>query len=429
LTYFVKTLLMKKNKDYVQTDEESSKYLSTRLIETEKVLTEVAGGKPTSIRKVAENTFNITVNNLKAKEKLIKTNSITLNNTEYALKSEDNTRLSQVRGTVRAKSLLLETDEELLEYLKEQKVIKIERMKKLEKGVLTETGTFILTFDKPILPAKVSIAWETLNVRQFYDRPMQCKVCYEFGHTKKRCINNQRCVQCGKTNHKASECNNIICVNCKQGHTATSRECYHYQRETAIIKAATDLKITFKEARQQLNDFEKSHNSGYASSVKEKSSESVTQVRSEKPKNIENSSQSRLKTAQVITKQDCENIEKKKNETNNTKETKPKETTTTTTTTQDKITNYLKQTNKSNYKVTKTATNIKVKRVKLLKMYKKDKRVNLKGLLFKDKNGVIFNAEGDNIQIINETEPVEAVNINEEMECSDESGEDSNENE
>jgi hypothetical protein len=251
--YYITTILGKENKSYIKNDPDSEKYISTKLIETEKVLFEAAGCR-TTIKKVSEDTFNITVDNLKAKEKLLRTTHITLNSTKYKLKSVENIKFSQVRGTVRASSLLLETDEDLLAYLSDQKVVKIERMKKFENGILRDTGTFILTFDKTILPAKVIIAWETLQVRQYYDRPMQCKNCFGLGHTKKRCTKTSKCSKCGNENHLANNCDQQPkCINCQQPHIATSRDCYHIQRETSIIKTATDLKISFKEARQQLN--------------------------------------------------------------------------------------------------------------------------------------------------------------------------------
>jgi hypothetical protein len=310
LKYYIKTVLGKENKDYDKNNPKSEKYISTKLIETEKVLIEAAGCRPI-IKKIAEDTFNITVDNLKAKEKLLNTTTITMNSTRYKLKSTENVKFSQVRGTVRASSLLLESDEDLLDYLRDQKVIKIDRMKKMDNGTLKETGTFILTFNTTTLPAKVLIAWETLQVRQYYDRPMQCKNCFGLGHTKKRCTKSSRCSKCGQENHQANTCNQQMkCVNCEQPHISTSRDCYQIQRETSIIKTATDLKISFKEARQQLNEFEKSQISGFSNTLKQSENKNYTHEKTEKIKNPLNTAQERLKKAQTITQEDSESLSK-----------------------------------------------------------------------------------------------------------------------
>jgi hypothetical protein len=297
--YYVKTTLVKENKNHEKNKPESHKYISTKLIETEKVLIEASGCHPT-IKKIAENTFSIIVDNLKAKEKLLNTTQITMNSTKYKLKSEENVKFSQVRGTVRASSLLLETDEELLAYLSDQKVVKIERMKKFENGILKDTGTFILTFSKNILPFKVVIAWETLHVRQYYDKPMQCKNCFGLGHTKKRCTKNSRCSRCGQENHQSNSCDQQLkCVNCNLSHAATSRDCYQIQRESSIIKTATDLKISFKEARQQLSEFEKSQISGFSTTLKQTENQNDIRKKTENFK-LSLSTKERLKKAQSM---------------------------------------------------------------------------------------------------------------------------------
>jgi DNA-binding transcriptional MerR regulator len=185
-------------------------------------------------------------------------------------------------------------------------------MKKFENGILRDTGTFILTFDKTILPAKVIIAWETLQVRQYYDRPMQCKNCFGLGHTKKRCTKTSKCSKCGNENHLANNCDQQPkCINCQQPHIATSRDCYHIQRETSIIKTATDLKISFKEARQQLNDFEKSQKLSFSSTVQQTTTENHKGDTDNKIQKLKESMKQRLQNAQTVSKKDLENLSNK----------------------------------------------------------------------------------------------------------------------
>jgi hypothetical protein len=67
-----------------------------------------------------------------------------------------------------------------------------------------------------------------IRLQKYIPRPMQCKNCWAFGHLQKHCRNRVVCEVCAKHGHSKEACSNgaaFKCVNCRQRHGASSREC------------------------------------------------------------------------------------------------------------------------------------------------------------------------------------------------------------
>lgn len=172
---------------------------------------------------------------------------------------KDHPTLNTTRGTIFSHDLLLLDEEYILNNLKQQNVIKVERIKKFnEARELVPTPSLIITFQGKTLPLTIKAGYLSLRTRMYYPAPMKCKSCHKFGHTKKKCRGDPICVRCAKPQHK-DECDEVKCANCTKHypmfkeHPANDRNCVKYQEEKAIIKIMVDETKMYKEARSKFN--------------------------------------------------------------------------------------------------------------------------------------------------------------------------------
>lgn len=274
-SYHVISEIKKPNPAYNESNKNDNappQYIKCGVFELERVIIGVIGSKPELIKKRADFSYGIKLATCAAREKMLKTKTITLNDTVYHIVSEVDARLSQSKGVVFNYDLTDESDVDILFNLKSQKVVRVDRIKKKGKdGNFVDTGLFIFTFDTPVLPAKMMIASAVHAVRQHYDRPMQCRTCWKFGHTWKRCNekNKHICFNCGNECNLGLACENERkCVNCGEKHCSTSKECPMRNREELIIKIATDRKISFRDARDLINENENNQSNSFSNSIK-----------------------------------------------------------------------------------------------------------------------------------------------------------------
>ena len=104
------------------------------------------------------------------------------------------------------------SDKEILEGLKDEGVIKLDRTLVFRDGQRKTTGTFILTFESQTLPKYIRVGYYRVAVSQFISNPVKCYTC----HAKFNCRKNKVCTKCGQEDHTNSqECKNEVkCVNC-----------------------------------------------------------------------------------------------------------------------------------------------------------------------------------------------------------------------
>ena len=115
--------------------------------------------------------------------------------------------------------------------------------------------SYIVTFNEEKLPYSVYIPGEVTDtvVNNFNSRPMLCKNCQEYGHTAKRCRNEEpRCRQCAEIGHKSENCsaNNPKCHHCNEDHAAGSKNCTKEKEEQKLLDTVQKEKVTFQRARQ-----------------------------------------------------------------------------------------------------------------------------------------------------------------------------------
>ena len=97
------------------------------------------------------------------------------------------------KGVIRCPVLKDCSDEEILDDLKDEGVIKLDKILVFRDGQRKPTGTFILTFQSQTLPKYIGVSYYRVAVSQFIPNPVRCFKCQKFGHTKFNCRKNEVC--------------------------------------------------------------------------------------------------------------------------------------------------------------------------------------------------------------------------------------------
>ena len=116
-----------------------------------------------------------------------------------------------------------------------------------------------ISFHTQTLPTKVIIGGEVTKVKPYIPTPMQCKNCWRYRHTEKKCTKKMEglshCVKCGETNHALQDCRRAKkCMNCSGPHYSNSRTCPHYDYHTAITELWENWGMPFYKAIQYLRE-------------------------------------------------------------------------------------------------------------------------------------------------------------------------------
>ena len=190
---------------------------------------------------------------------------------------------NQSQGVVTCNLLKNYTEEEIVEGLSSQGVIRCRRIIRNVNSPNPEpTGTLILTFNKSILPDTVTIRTGLRErVRLYIPQPRRCYNCQKYGHSGARCRKPVAvCVRCGldkEGDHPLDICNRPInCLHCKQPHMASSKTCLKYLTEKEIITIKTKDHLTFSEARARVSLLYPEASKTYASATQQNAQKTVT---------------------------------------------------------------------------------------------------------------------------------------------------------
>jgi len=143
--------------------------------------------------------------------------------------------------------------QELAEGLREQDVIEVTEAPWI-KVRRPEVKVFLATFNRDAPPETVKIPGESLRTRvsEYQERPMQCKICQEYGHTSKRCSvpNNPRCGRCSNVGHETKNCSSetVKCYHCSGEHVAWNRKCPTHIFQAEVTKIQQKSKMSRREA-------------------------------------------------------------------------------------------------------------------------------------------------------------------------------------
>ena len=161
--------------------------------------------------------------------------------------------LNSSKGVIRCSELRPCSDKDILENLKEQCVIGVRNVSVRRNGVIKPTNTYVLTFNTPVLPKKIKVAFLSVNVEVYIPNPLRCYQGHVFGHHEDYYMKKPICGNCDGERHCNDDriCKNKAkCVNCNGNHPMFSRDCPTWKKEKAILKVKYEKSITFPEARK-----------------------------------------------------------------------------------------------------------------------------------------------------------------------------------
>lgn len=183
--------------------------------------------------------------------------------------------LNTSRGVISEPDLLHNTEDEILENLKEQNVIAARRIKIFLRDdkipanqVQIPTKHIILTFNTPSLPKSIKSGYLSCSVRPYIPNPLRCFKCQHFEHSKISCRGNMTCGRCSAVGHESSQCSEpVCCVNCRKEHPSYSKSCEKWQREKEIQTIRAKENIPFPEARKTVETRTPTVDVSYAAAV------------------------------------------------------------------------------------------------------------------------------------------------------------------
>ena len=159
-------------------------------------------------------------------------------------------------------------DAEILRGLRSQGVTELYRVtRKMGEGRVP-THTFFLTFTLPALPEFIKVGYLRVKVDLFVPAPLRCFNCQRFGHSRGRCNKDPICERCGQAGHEDTCSQTPKCSNCGGDHSPNSRNCPTFKFEQAIQKVKTEKKISFAEAKKEVQKTRLIPTTSYANVVK-----------------------------------------------------------------------------------------------------------------------------------------------------------------
>ena len=173
-------------------------------------------GHPKTIKKLKSGDLLLEVDR-KQVENLLKTTKIF----DLKVKISLHNSLNSSKGVIRCSELRPCSDKEITENLKEQGVTGVRNVSVRRNGVIKPTNTYVLTFNTPILPKKIKVAFLSVDVEVYIPNPLRCYQCQVFGHHEDYCMKKPTCGNCGGERHCNDDrnCKNTAkCVNCNGNH-------------------------------------------------------------------------------------------------------------------------------------------------------------------------------------------------------------------
>ena len=223
-----------------------------------KAIVAVLWSDPLNMKKLRNGDILVELDKENQSSKLLKTTKLNLTmDNVIPITVSPHYNLNTKKGVIRCPDIKDCSDEERLDGLKDEGVIKLDRILVFRDGQRKPTGTFILTFQSQTLPKYIRVGYYRVAVLQFIPNPIRCYKCQKFGHTKSNCRKNEVCNKCGKEDHTDSqECTNEAkCVNCQGNHASNDKTCPKWKEEKEIQRIKAERGISYTDAKKQMDIF------------------------------------------------------------------------------------------------------------------------------------------------------------------------------
>ena len=223
-----------------------------------KAIVAVLRSDPFNMKKLRNGDILVELDKENQSSKLLKTTKLNLTmDNVIPITVSPHYNLNTKKGVIRCPDIKDCSDEEILDGLKDEGVIKLDRILVFRDGQRKPTGTFILTFQSQTLPKYIRVGYYRVAVSQFIPNPIRCYKCQKFGHTKFNCRKNEVCNKCGKEDHTDSqECTNEAkCVNCQGNHASNDKTCPKWKEEKEIQRIKAERGILYTDAKKQMDIF------------------------------------------------------------------------------------------------------------------------------------------------------------------------------
>lgn len=182
-------------------------------------------------------------------------NAILFGNT-YKVNVFEHATLNTVEGLIYCWDAKFLSEDEILEGLQEEGVVKVRKIRKKVGDKLVDTALCILTFRRSQLPTSIKFGFHRVLVKTYIPNPLRCLNCFRFGHTRKFCKSERICASCSNEFHEPTQC--VVasrCINCNGNHNNWNKECPHYKREVGIQKIKVQEKLSYYEAKKKYDSF------------------------------------------------------------------------------------------------------------------------------------------------------------------------------
>ena len=232
----------------VKSKDEKRQITSLSPFLIQKVIQSIAG-EPENIKKLhRSNQLLIEVSKKAHAENLLRAQTFH----DLKVRVYPHTSLNSSKGVIRCPELRNCDEDEILEGTRSQGVTGVKRFKVKRNGELKDTNTFVFTFNTPVLPKTVKVAYFRVNVEVYIPNPLRCHNCQKYGHHEDRCSKDPICSKCGQiAEHSEGRCTNELqCANCGEKHSADSKECQIWHKEKEILRIKFTRNISFVEARK-----------------------------------------------------------------------------------------------------------------------------------------------------------------------------------
>lgn len=208
-----------------------------------------------SIKRIGRNKCVVAFSTFCDANDFLKSNLLSTNGFKAFIPTFNVTRMGMVRG-VPSEWSFDEIETNISTPIGCGKVIKIRRLNyKVQingSPVWKPSESIVITFDGQILPKRIFMCYNALNVDIYVYPTIQCFRCCRYGHTKLQCrAAEPRCFKCGQ-NHSAESCSieedGASCINCSGFHFAINKACPEFKRQRDIKNTMAHSCISYLEA-------------------------------------------------------------------------------------------------------------------------------------------------------------------------------------